>query len=136
MSLRLYLFLMTVGTAICWAVWVFVILKVDPEVAGNLGFIFFYSTLFLALVGTFSVFGFALRKMVIKNEAVIFRHVKRTFRQGVFIASTVTILLLLLQKDLLVWWNGALIIIFFLIVEGIIFTNRRYSNEDYVQKDL
>lgn len=136
MSLRQYLFLMTLGTAICWGAWFFVILKIDPLAVGNLSFVFFYATLFLALVGTFSVFGFALRRMVIKNDEIIFRHVKRTFRQGIFIASAVTILLLLLQKDLLTWWNGALVIIFFLIVEGIIFTNRRYSNEDYVQKDF
>ena len=136
MSLRQYLFLMTAGTAICWIVWILVILNIDPETTGNIGFVFFYSTLFLALVGTFSVFGFAMRKMVIKNDAIIFRHVKKTFRQGIFIACAVTILLLLLQNELLTWWNGGLVVIFFLIVEGIMFTNRRYSNEDYVQKDL
>ena len=136
MSLRQYLFLMTAGTTICWVAWIFVIFNVDPENTGGIVFIFFYSTLFLALVGTFSVFGFAMRKMVIKNDAIIFRHVKKTFRQGIFIASAVTILLLLLQNELLTWWNGGLVVVFFLIVEGIMFTNRRYSNEDYVQKDL
>lgn len=136
MSLRQYLFLMTAGTAICWVVWIFVIFNIDPETVGNIGFIFFYSTLFFALVGTFSVFGFTMRRMVIKNDTVIFRHVKKTFRQGIFIAFTVTILLLLLQNELLTWWNGGLVVVFFLIVEWIIFTNRRYGNEDYVQKDL
>src|SRR3989338_5184556 len=114
MSLRQYLFLMTAGTTICWIVWIFVILNINPETAGNIGFVFFYSTLFLALVGTFSVFGFAMRKVVIKNDAIIFRHVKKTFRQGIFIACAVTILLLLLQNELLTWWNGGLVVIFFL----------------------
>jgi hypothetical protein len=136
MSLQRYLALMTIGTAICWLAWIFVIFNVDPQTAGLLGFLFFYFTIFFALIGTFSVIGFLVRRKMVGDDNVIFRHVKRTFRQSILISSAVVSLLLLLQKDLLTWWNGVLVIVFFFIVEGIIFTNRRYSNEDYVRKDL
>lgn len=136
MSLRQYLFLMTVGTGLCWLAWVFVLFNIDPFKIGWLGFLFFYSTLFFALVGTISVIGFLVRWRILGDDDIVFRHVKKTFRQGIFMALAVVILLFLLQKDLLTWWNGAIVIIIFLLIEGIIFTNRRYSNQDYVRKDL
>lgn len=123
---------MFIGALICWMAWFFVLFSIDPQDAGIIGFAFFYLSLFLALTGTFSTMGFLVRKKIVKNEEAVFHHVKHTFRQGIFVSATVVIALLLLQEKLLTWWNGVLLIILFLVLEGVVFTNRKYSNKDLV----
>jgi len=132
MNLRQYLIIMTAATLISWLVWGAVIFVYDPEIAGAAGFIFFYASLFLALLGTFSVIVFYVRSKIIKNDEVVFRHIKRTFRQGLFFSAFVIISLLLAQNHLLTWWNFSLLLTFYIFLEGLIFTNRKYQNRDYV----
>ena len=128
MTLRQYLVLMSVGAAICWLAWFFVLGSVDPSQTGFFGFLFFYSSLFLALGGTFSVIGFLIKKIVLKNDQIVFHHVKSTFRQGMLVATVIILGLILLQIKLLAWWNAILLILLFAAIEGIIFTNRKYNN--------
>ena len=128
MTLRQYLILMSVGAAICWLAWFFVLGRVDPQQAGFFGFLFFYSSLFLALAGTFSVIGFLIKKIILKNDQAVFHHVKSTFRQGMLAATVIILGLILLQTKLLTWWDAILLITLFAAVEGIIFTNRKYNN--------
>ena len=131
MTLRQYLLLMSLGTFICWGIVAFIIFTLDPAQAGTLGLIFFYASLFLALLGTFSVIVFLLRRLIVQDNEIIFRHVKNTFRQGVLFSALAVLALLLLQWRLLHWWNGILLIILFVILEVIIFSQRRYQNKDY-----
>ena len=133
MTLRQYLILMSLGTAICWITWGVIISTIDPNNAGIWGLLFFYISLFLALVGTFSVIVFLIRRAVVKNDEVIFRHVSRTFRQSVTVSAMIIFLLFLLQKQMLTWWNTVLVIILFFALEGVVFTNRKYDNRDYVR---
>ena len=132
MTLRQYLVLMSIGTTICWGVWFIIIGNIDPQEGGVLGFVFFYTSLFLALSGTFSVIGFLIRKKMPKNDVVVFHHVRHTFRQGLLITSLVLLALLLLQFKLLTWWTGVLVVLLFLILESIIFANRKYKNRDLI----
>lgn len=132
MTLRPYLILMSVGALVCWLAWFFVLTNVDPEQAGVFGFLFFYASLFLALTGTFSVIGFLVKKVILKNDQAIFHHVKSTFRQGMLVATTIIAGLILLQTELLTWWTAILLILLFAIVEGIIFTSRKYSNREFI----
>lgn len=132
MTLRQYLIIMSIGALICWLAWFFVIGSIDPKEAGFLGFTFFYLSLFLALTGTFSTIGFLIRKKVVKNDDVVFHHVKHTFRQGIFISATLITSLLLLQGRLLAWWNGLMLIFLFLILETVVFTSRKYNNKDLI----
>ena len=132
MTLRQYLIIMTVATLICWLVWGAVIFLYDPNIAGAISFLFFYASLFLALLGTISIIVFFVRSKIIKNDEVVFRHIKRTFRQGLFFSTFVIISLLLAQKHLLTWWNFTLLLTFYIFLEGLIFTNRKYQNHDYV----
>lgn len=133
MTLRQYLILMSLGAIFCWIAWFFVILNISPEGAGFLGFSFFYLSLFLAIVGTFSVIGFLIRRMILKNDDITFRHVRKTFRQSIIIAFLIVLILFLLSKKLLTWWNAPLLIILFCIIEFVIFTNRKFRNVDYVK---
>lgn len=131
MTLKQYLIIMSVGAFFCWLAWFFIIGSVDPKEAGIVGFLFFYLSLFLALAGTCAIIGFLIRKKITKDDEVVFRHVKRTFRQGIFISFAVIVGLLLLQAKLLAWWNAILLVILFFVLEGIIFTNRKYNNKDF-----
>jgi len=123
---------MSIGTLICWGTWAFILFTLDPSSAGFWGIIFFYASLFLALVGTFSVIVFLLRRLIIKNDEVIFRHVKRTFRQSVILSALIIFALFLLQQRLLTWWNSILLVVLFIVLEAMVFANRRFSNQDYV----
>lgn len=128
MTLRQYLILMSVGAAICWLAWFFILGSIDPQQAGFFGFLFFYCSLFLALAGTFSVIGFLIKKIILKDDQIVFHHVKSTFRQGMLVAAVIVLGLVLLQTNLLTWWNGILLILLFAVIEGVIFTNRKYNN--------
>lgn len=128
MTLRLYLALMSIGTFFCWVAWLFVITNISPTEAGLLGLFFFYFSFFLAILGTFSVLGFLIRKTIIKNDDVIFRHVRNTFRQSLLLSTLISIILFLLSQKLLFWWNFALLLGIVIFLEGIIFTNRKHSN--------
>ncbi|MFH1292106.1 MAG: hypothetical protein ABIH87_02820 [bacterium] len=128
MTLRQYLILMSIGTAMCWAIWILVIINIDPVETKYLGLAFFYASLFLALSGTVSVIGFLVRKKINKNDEIVFHHVRHTFRQGVLISSLILLSLAMLQYKLLNWLTGMLIVLLFLILESLAFTNRRYKN--------
>lgn len=133
MTLRQYLILMSMATGMCWVAWLAIILSIDPQTASFTIFAFFYLSLFVALIGTISVIGFIIKRLMIKNDEIVFRHVKRTFRQSIIIASLLVLALVLKQKNLLTWWNGIMLIILFIFLEGMVFTNRRYTNQDYVK---
>ena len=128
MTLRQYLVLMSVGALICWLAWFFVLGSLDPSQAGFFGFLFFYASLFLALSGTFSVIGFLIKKIILKNDQIVFHHVKNTFRQGILLAMVIILGLILLQVKLLTWWDAILLVMLFAAIEGVIFTNRKYNN--------
>ena len=122
---------MSLGTLICWGILAFIVITLDPTQAGALGLTFFYFSLFLAILGTFSVIVFLLRRLVIKDNEIVFRHVKNTFRQGVLFSALLVLALYLWQKQLLYWWNGIFLVALLIILEVIVFSQRRYQNKDF-----
>ncbi len=132
MNLRRYLTIMSFGTVLCWIAWGSVIYSFDPNTSGLVGITFFYTSLFLALLGTVSVAGFFIRWLLIKQDDIVFRHVRRTFRQAIIAASLSTLTLLLLHAGLLRWWNSLLLLILGFLLEAVFFTSRKYRNQDYV----
>jgi ABC-type Mn2+/Zn2+ transport system permease subunit len=119
---------MTVGTLFCWAAFVAILFNVNPYSASTLEFIFFFSSFALAVIGTCSVVGFLLRRVFLKDDEIIFRHVKHTFRQAILVAIVLTLLLILQAMRLLTWWNLPLPILFAIFLETIVFTKRKFSN--------
>lgn len=111
MTLKNYLFLMIFATAICWGAFLFVINTIDPFVTNWLGFVLFYSSLFLSLTGTFAILGFLLRFAALK-QSLAFRLVADAFRQSFLLALMTTLSLLLQSLKLLSWVN------FFLLIGG------------------
>jgi hypothetical protein len=123
---------MATGTIMCWVAWVFILFNVSPEQAGWIGFIFFYTSLFLGTVGTFSVIGLLLKKQKSSTDDIIFRQVKRTFKQGILFGIFIILSLILLQFNLLFWWNAVLLALLYIVLEGAIVSGRKYNNRDYV----
>lgn len=122
---------MTLGTLLCWVAWFFVLTNLSPGEAGLLGLVFFYASLFLALVGTISVIGFLIQRARNNNDDVVFRHVRQTFRHSVLSSCFLIIALMLKAQDMLSGWTALVLIVVFFITESIL-ANRKQSRTEYV----
>lgn len=110
MTLMRYIIIMALMTAICWSCFLYVIITVNPESTNYVGFILFYSALFLSLVGTAAIAGFIIRFILLKKQ-MAFRLVKEAFRQSFLFAALIVVSLMLLSQGLFTWLN-----IFFLVL--------------------
>ncbi|MFH1867194.1 MAG: hypothetical protein ABIJ81_03905 [Patescibacteria group bacterium] len=128
MTLKQYLLLMFLGTLGAWAAWLTVIFYLTPESSGTLGLIFFYLSLFVAVVGTTTLIGFTFRYWLHKDE-VVFRQVSISFRQGVLLGIVVILALILQAQRLLTWWNLGILLLALTIVEFFFLSMRRTPHE-------
>jgi len=116
MTLKNYLFVMSVLTAICWGIFIFVAGLVDPTATNLIGFGLFYFSLFLALTGVGALFGF-LARLIVKKKDLTFNLVKLAFRQSFLFSLFIIFLLILKAQHLFNWLNLLLLVIIFLILE-------------------
>lgn len=116
MTLKNYLLVMGILTALCWGVFVFIINLVDPEKTNWLGFLLFYASLFLSVFGTAALLGFVVRFKVLKHE-LAFRVVRLAFKQSLIFACFIICLFLLLAQNLFNWLNLILLVVIFAIWE-------------------
>jgi hypothetical protein len=127
MSLKYYLIIMSVATLVCWVAWLMVLYYINPTEAGVVGFLIFYSSFALAVLGTFSLLGF-FGRVWFSKEQIIFRHLGVAFRQAVWFAILLAVSLILQSQGLLTWWNGLLLITFLTIVE-FMFLSRKTAGQ-------
>lgn len=123
MSLSRYLLTMIAATLLCWLAWVLVLININPFGAGLTSFFIFYASLFLALVGSFTLIGFVVRVWLLKQDEPYFRQVKKTFRHGLLLAALLIFALLLQSQRLLNWWRIILLILVFALLELFFLTN-------------
>lgn len=116
MTLKNYLFVMTVLTIICWGVFVFVAGLVDPTATNWVGYALFYLSLFFSLSGTTALIGFIFRFVALKKE-LAFNLVKVAFRQSFLFSLFIVFLLVLKSQELFNWMNLFLLVIIFAILE-------------------
>jgi len=116
MTFKDYLVVMALTTVAAWIAWIVVLVGMDPSSAGALAYVFFYSTLAMALIGTLATSGAAIRVWA-KREELVSRHVSRSLRQAVLVSTLVLVCLVLLPHGLLAWWVALLLVIFFAFVE-------------------
>jgi len=109
MNLKQFLTLMIVGTILCWAMFFLVLFRIDPA-AGAIALFFFYSSLFLSIIGTLSIIEMCVRIFLLK-KSVIFTQVKVSFRHSVMFSILFITVLFLQSKKLLAWWNILFLII-------------------------
>ena len=109
MSLRGYIILMLFATLACYIALGAVIYFFDPNAGGVFALIFFYASLFLALIGTFSLLGLFL-KMFFTHDKLIFKKVITSFRQGIWFSLLFVVSLILWRANLFLWQNILLLI--------------------------
>lgn len=122
MTIKQFFTLMIIATVLCWAMVSLVIFRIDPT-TGATAILFFYASIFLALLGTFSLAGTIIR--VLLRKSVIAKQVKTSFRQGVLFSILIVCVLVLQSKNFLAWWNIFLLIIALAAIECLSFTSRR-----------
>jgi len=123
MTLKKYLNLMLILTLICWLAWIFVLFFINPDETGFIGFILFYLSLFLAILGTLAMFGFIIRARIKKGP--IFKQVETSFRQGIWLSVFIIGLLLLQGLSLLRWWNCLVLFLFLIFLEFFFLSSRK-----------
>lgn len=116
MTLKSYLFAMTLGTILCLVSFGFVLYYINPVESGVVGLILFYSSLFFGLVGFLSLIGFFIRRRLSNNE-VLYANIGIAFRQGVLLSLIVTINLGLQQVGELNLVKGSLVAVIIFLVE-------------------
>lgn len=116
MTLKNYLWVMSVLTAVCWGIFIFVASLVDPTATNWLGFLLFYAALFVSLSGAIALIGFIIRFVALKKE-LVFNSVKVAFRQSFLFSLFIVLLLLLKSFYLLNLLNLFLLVIIFTILE-------------------
>lgn len=124
MTLKQYLLGMILGTLVSWCALGLVVNYLNPELAGNIGLIFLYLSMFLSIAGTVTLIGFTWRFFLHKDE-VLYRQVSVSFRQGVMIGLAVVVALFLQANKLLTWWNLLLLIIGLTVLEFLALSTRR-----------
>jgi hypothetical protein len=110
MTLRQFLILMTAGSALAWSALALIVSSTDPTEVPLAVVIVFGVALFLALTGTFSLIGFALRSMFGKEESVLSRRVIAAFRQGAILGGLLTAALFINARGGLGFTSAALLL--------------------------
>lgn len=116
MTLRLYLIIMFLATSVCWGAWFYTVITIDPNLTNWIGFLLFYVSLFLSIVGTAALVGFFARFIVLKQK-LAFLSVKEAFRQSFLFAILVIISLILLSRDLFTWMNLSFLVVGLSVLE-------------------
>jgi len=86
-----------------------IVMNVDPNNAGFLGFALFYLSLFFALTGLFSFLGFWARRRIVLNKAE-FSQVGVSFREGVLLSFMFVGMIYMQSVGILNVYNAALFI--------------------------
>ena len=115
---------MSIGTTGAWLAWMISLFNIDPVETALIGFLFFYLTLLVALIGTFAIIGVALR-VAIKKPSVISRSVMISFRQAVWFSVLIIGALILISQDILYWWSILLFVMVLSLFELFFWTTKR-----------
>lgn len=109
MTVLRYFVLMIGATVLCWLSFGLVLFFIDPMTSGWIGITFFYLSLFVSVVGTLALLGFAIRILFWK-DVLPYKHVGISLRQGLLFAILIVCSLILAREELFTWWSIILLI--------------------------
>lgn len=121
MTVRTFLLGSIVSALIFWGIWVLIINWVDPNEAGPIGFLLFFSSFFLGVAATAALLGYTVRRLVSPSQFAAYR-VRTSLRQAVWLGFFLDLLLFLQLQRLLYWWVSVIAIILFLSLEFLFLT--------------
>lgn len=116
MSLVRFLILLGVGSVLSWAAWILVLMTLDPQTGGFIALALFYSSFFLAGVGTLTIAGFFLRYWL-EKEKIPFDQIRISLRQALLITGGLVIALILQAQRLLNPWSVVVLFLFVIVIE-------------------
>lgn len=116
MSLRSFVITLILASILAWGSYALVVTTIDPTDGGWFAIPAFYLTLGVALLGTFSLIGIAIRSLMSGDEP-IYRRVLASLRQSTWYTVLIVILLVLQHLKLLRWWNVGILIVALLVLE-------------------
>ncbi len=125
MTLRQYLILMGLGTAISLIAVMLILTMVNPEQTSIAVFAVFYASVFLAVTGALSIVGFTMRVIILKKQLFLSKEVAVSFRQAVLVAALVIGALLLQSHQLFSWWTALLMVLAMTVFEAFFISTRR-----------
>lgn len=116
MGLKGYLSFIGLGTFLAWLSWVMILFNVSPKDSGFPGFLMFYITLSIAIVGTLTVIMTVLRVHILKRK-VLGREIRKAFRHSVFFAVVMIVSLALSASSTFHAWHVILLVAIASIIE-------------------
>lgn len=105
-----------IATFLSWASWFVVVYKLSPFSQQSLALSLFYSSLFIALTGTFALIFYFLRVWTNKKE-IYNAHLNTSLRQGVLLSIMLIVGLGFQRLRVLTWWDGILLLAIVLLIE-------------------
>lgn len=114
-----YLTIIGIAGIIGWFGWIITLTKLNPFESTGMALGFFFITLFIALMCTFTILGFYFRVWIYKNE-IYYKHINISLRQGIMLGLIVVISLALQLLGVLNWLSGFLLVIIMLLIEAYI----------------
>ena len=117
-------FLMFIATTAAWLAWGLVLTKYNPQTGGPTAFVYFFSSLFLALLGTIYLVGFVLQARLVGRLTVV-QSVRAGTRQALLFATLLVVSLALQGWRLLTLYNAVLLIALLTFIELLFITRER-----------
>ncbi len=111
-----YIYAILVATFISWTSFILVIFKLSPFSQPALSLGLFYSSLFLAITGTFTLIFYFLRLWARKTE-IHNSHLNTSLRQGILLSLMLVVGLGFQRLRILTWWDGLLLLAIILLLE-------------------
>jgi len=113
--LKFYSWLVSFLTIVAFIIVGTIIFKYDPNQADFKILILFFSGLYFALAGLFTLLGNFIRIKINKNTLSVY--FLTSFRQGLLISLALVGLLLLKMTNVLNLWDGILLVVAILLLE-------------------
>ncbi|MCD4760656.1 hypothetical protein K8R42_02040 [bacterium] len=131
MSIKTYNIIMLLATAIAWLGFFIIINRLDPSDGDFVLFVLFYLSLFLSILGTLSLIGFAFRTLWNRQRGIPRVMVIESFRQAIIFSAVLIIALWLQAGRLLTWWNMVFLIVLATVLEFVILLFRQSDNKQH-----
>ncbi|MBT7484156.1 hypothetical protein HN748_04775 [Candidatus Peregrinibacteria bacterium] len=111
-------YILTIGltAAVSWLAWGIVLTKLDPYESTSIALGLFFLSLLFALIGSFTLLGFGLRRWVGQDE-LHEQHLGVSLRQGVLLSICTILCIAFLMVGVLKWWNGLLLVTIAVLLE-------------------
>lgn len=124
MTLKKFLLSITGLTLLSLIIFLIIAFSIDPKQSNWAGFFLFYFSLFLFLSGILAIFGFTLRKKIVKNN-FDFYLIKTSFRQSFLFSFLIIATLFMIAERLFSWLNIIILIIILTIIEYILINEKK-----------